>query len=134
MFTVWEEGVILTEEERFSEIPPGIANNEVLRGVWSELVGMMPKEVLDNLDEMDGLFIEAMCRHYAIARKASNEVISADSVLVTDNPNHRMQKHPAEVIFRSQSQAFLAYMKEAGWTPKARNSGKNKDTDNPFLM
>ena len=85
MFTVWEEGVILTEEERFSEIPPGIANNEVLRGVWSELVGMMPKEVLDNLDEMDGLFIEAMCRHYAIARKASNEVISADSVLVTDN-------------------------------------------------
>ena len=111
MFTVWEEGIILTEEERFSEIPPGIANNEVLRGVWSELVGMMPKEVLDNLDEMDGLFIEAMCRHYAIARKASNEV-----------------------IFRSQSQAFLAYMKEAGWTPKARNSGKNKETDNPFLM
>lgn len=115
-------------------MPKRVAENDDLAEVWTEIVEAIPEEDIADVREGDKLFLEAMARHYLMSVIASDEVFLAGTTTIRDDHNGRDAKSPAEVIMRAQSAAFLSYLKEAGWTPKARKArSKVESDDNPFL-
>ena len=77
-----------------------------------------------------------MClRHFRAARDAS-DALAAGEPTTWDAKNGREMKNPAEVVFRSESSAFLEYAKQLGLTFVARARTPVKGSDdgegNPF--
>lgn len=114
--------------------PPGMGEAE--RDLWDLIV---PK--LDDLGlvcTVDGLTIDLALRHYLAAVEAADQLANADAVAVVDEKNKRLQKHPADAVFRLHSQMFLNYAEKLGMTFVSRarlaaRGGSGDGEDNPFV-
>lgn len=116
-----------------------VVADPVLSQLWDEIVPELDRAGL--LAPSDGLAVEMCLRHFRAARVASDELAGATAT-VWDAKNERTMKHPAEVVFRSESLAFLEYAKQLGMTFVARArtpgagsgaGGTDAGEDNPFL-
>lgn len=101
--------------------------------------------IVDALDECgllsraDGATVELAVRHYVTAVKASNIVLRDDDVSVPDKTHGGLKKHPAEAVFRSESDMFLRYAQQLGMTfvSRARTTAPKADSGgdgNPFTV
>lgn len=105
-----------------------------LSGLWDLIVQPLSEAGL--LAEADGLAVEMCIRHFRAARAASDDLSRGEST-VWDRKNERSMKNPSEVVFRSESMAFLEYAKQLGMTfmSRARTPSLKGDADgeaNPF--
>lgn len=111
--------------------PEAVAANEELSKLWDVVVPQLDEAGL--VAPSDGLSIELALRHYLLARAAHDEV---DRVTVADTNHGGIKKHPAESIFRSESEMFLRYATQLGMTFVARArtvvKGPEGGEDNPF--
>lgn len=105
--------------------------------IWDDIV-----EALDDaglLSKVDGPAISLALRHYMVAVRASEEVVT-DGPMLWDEKNGRHMKHPASTVFAQQSSAFLEYAKQLGLTfvSRARTPARQGDDDgqseNPFAI
>ena len=108
---------------------------EELSELWDTIVATLDEAGL--LARCDGPTVEMALRHFVAARKASDELMRAESVSVEDEKNGRLAKHPADQTFRGQSAQFLEYVKQLGMsfaararTPVAKE--REDGRDNPF--
>lgn len=114
--------------------PKAVAEDDVLSELWDVIVPEVDRAGL--LSPADGPAVEMCLRHFRAARSASDE-LAAGSATVWDAKNERSMKNPAEVVFRSESLAFLEYAKQLGMTfvSRARTPSAKGDVDgeaNPF--
>lgn len=120
------------------KMPPKPEHLQVgeLSTLWDMLVPRMAEYGM--VTEVDGLAIELCLRHYVAARAASEQLADADSVAIVDEGHDgRMQKHPADAVFRAQSAMFLQFARELGLTFVARArtpaaKGPDGGEKNPF--
>ena len=115
--------------------PAAVAADPALSGIWDEVVPLLESAAM--VSPMDVLSLELMLRHFRAARDASDELASSGSSTLRDEKNGREMKHPAEVVFRSESLAFLEYAKQHGMTflsrvraPSVKDSSGGES--NPF--
>lgn len=114
--------------------PQAVKDDQVLSGLWDEIVPEVDRAGL--LSPADGPAVELCLRHFRAARSASDE-LAGGTATVWDQKNERPMKNPAEVVFRSESLAFLEYAKQLGMTfvSRARTPSAREDADgepNPF--
>lgn len=113
--------------------PDAIAGDPVLSGLWDQVVPALLEAGM--VSQVDGPALEMAFRHFRAARAASDE-LERGSATVWDEKNGREMKNPAEVVFRSESLAFLEYAKQLGLTFGARArtpmGGGAEDDGNPF--
>ena len=113
------------------KMPENISKYPVLVKLWEEIVPEI--EAYGWLADVDAASLALMIRHYAISVKASNQILREG---VTIEGEREEKKHPADVVFRSQSASFLTYARENGMTLQSRMRGRtapmDSDTDNPF--
>lgn len=114
--------------------PTAVASNKALSELWDEIVPELDRAGM--IAAIDGPAIEMCLRHFRAARAASDDLLGASST-VWDAKNAREMKNPAEVVFRSESMAFLEYARQLGMTfvARARTPGVKGDGDgetNPF--
>lgn len=114
--------------------PAAVAADEILSAIWDEVVPMLESAAM--VSPMDVLSLELMLRHFRAARDASDH-LAAEKPTLWDEKNQREMKNPAEVVFRSESLAFLEYAKQHGMTfvsrvrtPSAKGEGDG--ASNPF--
>lgn len=88
------------------------------RWQWTRLADALGPTGL--LTAADSPALALALAHWALARKAAEELAAADSLAVKDEKNDRQMKHPAAQVFRDQSASFLAYARELGLTSSAR--------------
>lgn len=115
-------------------MPQAVADSEELRALWEQIVPSLDEAGL--IAAADGPAVEMALRHYRAARAASDD-LAAGSSTTYDAKNQRDMKNPAEVVFRSESMAFLEYAKQLGMTfvSRARTpaaKGADDDGGNPF--
>lgn len=105
-----------------------------LSTLWDEIVSELDSAGL--IASVDGLAIELALRHYIAARTAHAQLMDAGDVTEFDEKNDRLAKHPADAVFRMQSEMFLKYAQQLGMTfvSRARLALKGDDgnEDNPF--
>lgn len=130
-----EEATTLADElaPGAPEKPEGMPEPE--DKLWDALVPELDK--LGLVCTVDGLTVDLALRHYLAARRASEELAQAAGVSLHDEKNGRLQKHPAETVFRLHSDAFLKYAGQLGMTfvSRARLQARGDDGDeaeNPF--
>lgn len=117
------------------QMPQAVADREELAQLWGELVPQLDAAGL--VSPADGPSLELAIRHFAAARRASDELADG-GLMLWDAKNQRDMKSPLEVIFRSQSTAFLEYAKQLGLTFASRvrlphgTEGADDDNENPF--
>ena len=114
--------------------PDEVATDEVLSGLWDLIVPQLDEAGL--VSPADGPAVELCIRHFRAARAASDELAQGQAT-VWDDKNGRPMKNPAEVVFRSESLAFLEFAKQLGMTfvARARTPAASKGADdggNPF--
>lgn len=116
-------------------MPKKVREDDELRELWEEIV----PDLLDAglLAKSDGPAIEMAIRHFRAARDASDD-LSIGEPTVWDEKNARPMKNPSEVVFRSESLAFLEYAKQLGMTFAARArtpmpKGADGGDANPFI-
>ena len=113
--------------------PEAVVADEVLSGLWDEIVPELDAAGL--LAQSDGPAVELCLRHFRAARAASDDLARGSSTM-WDEKNQRSMKNPAEVVFRSESMAFLEYAKQLGMTfvSRARTPGSATGgaDENPF--
>lgn len=101
--------------------------------LWNEIVPEM--EEMGWLTEIDTASLALMIRHYAAALDASERLADEGPTIFGEREE---KKHPADMVFRAQSTAFLAYAREQGMTLRSRMGGKPEapasggDDSNPF--
>lgn len=129
-------GTAAASVEAVAPVKPGpVAVDPVLSELWDQVVPDLDRAGL--VCPSDALTIEMCLRHFAAARAASSELAKA-SASVEDRKHDRLMKHPAEVVFRSESLAFLEFAKQLGMTfvsrarTPSRRSGDGEQA-NPFL-
>jgi P27 family predicted phage terminase small subunit len=116
--------------------PEGVASDERLSALWDVIVPELDKNGF--VTPADGLGLETMLRHYLVLRKAFDEVDGAAHVVLYDDKlAGGAKKHPAEQVFRSESDAFMRYMQQFGmtWMSRARTpaaKGRDDGDANPF--
>lgn len=119
---VKDESAPSTAAEKVTPVAPGkpapVAADPVLSALWDEIVPALDEAGL--LARCDAPTVEMALRHFAAARKASDELMRAASVVVDDEKNGRQAKHPADQTFRGQSAQFLEYVKQLGMSFAAR--------------
>jgi phage terminase small subunit len=114
--------------------PQEIADSEELSSLWDVIVPELDAAGL--LAPSDGPTVELALRHFAMARRAFGEV--GASVVVNDHHiAGGLKKHPAEQVFRSESDMFLRYAQQLGMTFVARArtpaaKGREDGDVNPF--
>lgn len=111
------------------------------RGLPRE-VGALWNVIVPALDEaglispVDGPTVELALRHFVQARKASDELLKAESVVIHDAKNGRDAKHPASQVMRDHSAEFLKYAAQLGlsYTARARVAlpAEESSESNPF--
>lgn len=113
--------------------PSAVAENEELSALWDDVVGVLDKAGL--ISPSDAPALELALRHFLAARAASDQLL-AEGPVEEDRKNERRMKNPAEVVFRSESIAFLEYAKQLGMTFASRariSTGEGGGADgNPF--
>ena len=114
--------------------PQAVTDDQVLSDLWDQIVPQLDAAGL--LAPSDAPAVELALRHFRAARAASDE-LAAGTATVWDAKNERPMKNPAEVVFRSESLAFLEFAKQLGMTfvSRARTpaAGGGEDADgNPF--
>jgi P27 family predicted phage terminase small subunit len=111
-----------------------VADDDLLSSLWDAIVPELDDAGL--ISPVDGPSVELMLRHYALARRAFDQV--GESVVVQDHHiAGGLKKHPAEQVFRSESDAFLRYAQQLGMTFVARArtpaaKGRDDGDANPF--
>lgn len=120
--------------------PRAIADDDEFSEVWDAIVPELYAAKL--CSRIDWPILEMLVRHFVAARDASDDLNLGEST-VWDEKNDRPMKNPAEVVFRSESMAFMAYAKEMGMTfaSRAAAPGRRSGTtppaggedENPFL-
>lgn len=92
---------------------PGAARTQ-----WNHICRSLVADGLINPSQ--GAALAMALLHWAVARKAMLELLSAPSMQVIDTKNaDRPMKHPASQIARDHSTQFLAYAKQIGLTNEA---------------
>lgn len=113
--------------------PSAVEADSELSRLWDEITPSLDEAGL--LAPCDVVVLEMALRHFRAARSASDELHQGDATTY-DEKNKREMKNPAEVVFRSQSLAFLDYAKQLGMTfvSRARTPGGKADEggQNPF--
>lgn len=110
---------------------------ESLCELWDDIVSALDDAGL--LSKVDGPAISLALRHYMVAVRASEDVVT-DGPMIWDEKNGRYMKNPASVVFAQQSSAFLEYAKQLGLTfvSRARTPARQGDDDgqsgNPFAL
>jgi P27 family predicted phage terminase small subunit len=127
-------GTVAEETPRSAPVKPeAVEADEILSPLWDTIVGELNAAGL--LSPADGPTVELALRHFAMARRAFDQV---DSVTVRDHHvAGGLKKHPAEQVFRSESDAFLRYAQQLGMTFVARArtpaaKGREDGEGNPF--
>lgn len=115
--------------------PVAVADDAELSEMWDALVPTLDAAGL--LSPVDGFTLEMLLRHVLTARKAHAEI--GESVVVVDEGiAGGIKKHPAETVFRSESEMFLRYAQQLGMTFVARartsqtKAGDDSGEANPF--
>ena len=128
-------GTVAAEVPALSPLKPGaVAADEVLSELWDLMVPGLDAAGL--VSPSDGPAVELCLRHFRAARAASDDLARGEPT-VWDAKNARPMKNPSEVVFRSESLAFLEYAKQLGMTfvSRARTPAATKGADdggNPF--
>lgn len=111
------ETVAETAPKEAPQKPSAVSDDEQLSEMWDQLVPTLDAAGL--LSPADAYAIEMLLRHVLVARQAAGEI--GESVVVND---HHIaggkKKHPAEAVFRSESEMFLRYAQQLGMTFVAR--------------
>lgn len=122
-------------EEGLPQKPESVSALPVLSKLWDEVVPMMARNGL--LHEPDVIMLEAMLRHFAAFRDASDELLAIGPTIPGANDN--AVKNPADAVMRSQSLQMLGYLKEFGLTlvsrakrPSTGGTPTAGGDDNPF--
>ena len=115
--------------------PKAIADNNDLNEIWDELVPELEASGL--VIGADMVAIEAIVRHLAILRQASDDIFEDETTFLWDEAHGRHSKHPSEAVFRMESAALKDYLKDMGMTVVSRlraNAGEKGATNdsNPF--
>lgn len=115
--------------------PDAVAADETLSALWDQIVPQLDEAGL--LAPSDGPTIELALRHVALARRAFYDVPADSVVLYDDKLAGGAKKHPAEQVFRSESEMFLKYAQQLGMTFVARArtpaaKGREDGDPNPF--
>ncbi|SDJ07702.1 phage terminase, small subunit, putative, P27 family [Frankineae bacterium MT45] len=116
------------------EKPEQVAADADLSGLWDSIVPELDRAGL--IAPSDGPVVELALRHFLVARKAFDQI--GDNVTVNDHHvAGGLKKHPAEAVFRSESDMFLRYANQLGMTfvSRARTPGAKEPDDgaeNPF--
>src|SRR5690242_18081326 len=100
-------------------MPKKVSEDDELRELWEEIVPDLVDAGL--VAKSDAPAIEMAIRHFRAARDASDDLAVGEPT-VWDEKNARPMKNPSEVVFRSESLAFLDYAKQLGMTFAARAS------------
>ena len=116
------------------EKPAAVVADAVLSEMWDQIVPGLDRAGL--VTPSDAAAVELCLRHFRAARTASDELARGEAT-VLDEKNGRLMKNPAEVVFRSESLAFLEYAKQLGMTfvSRARTPGSatgGAADENPF--
>ena len=115
--------------------PAAVADNETLSELWDVIVPELDAAGL--VSPADGPTIELALRHFVMARRAFCELDGESVVIHDDKLAGGSKKHPAEQVFRSESDAFLRYAQQLGMTFVARArtpaaKGREDGEPNPF--
>jgi P27 family predicted phage terminase small subunit len=129
-----DETVADTAPRAAPDKPSAVADNHALSELWDQLVPELDK--MGMLSPADGPAIELALRHFLLARVAAGQI--TEDVTVVDHGHGGVKKHPAEAVFRAESQMFLAYAAQLGLTFVARArtpaaKGREDGEGNPFL-
>lgn len=112
------------------EKPKAVAEHARMSEAWDWLVPKLEEAGLAHT--IDKFTLELAVRHYALAVEAS-DLVFADGV-VTDGYDDTIKKHPAEAVFRGESNLFLQYGKTLGLSFGSRvrlPSGETAEEDQP---
>ncbi|MDQ1738092.1 MAG: Phage terminase, small subunit [Pseudonocardiales bacterium] len=112
--------------------PQTVTDNPALSLLWDQIVPELDRTGL--IAPSDAPAVELALRHFLMARVAADEV--GDTVTVIDRENDA-RKHPAEAVFRAESEMFLKYAAQLGMTFVARArtpaaKGADDGESNPF--
>ena len=113
--------------------PRAIQDDEALSELWDTIVPELWNAKVTS--RIDWPSLELMIRHFHAARMASDD-LNLGEPTVWDEAHNRPMKNPSEVVFRSESMAFMAYAREMGMTFASRArvpSAPVADPENPFL-
>lgn len=117
------------------EKPAAVAADDELSAMWDQVVPLLDKAGL--ISPADGFTVEMFLRHVVTARQAHGE-IGASVVLLDDKLAGGAKKHPAEQVFRSESDMYLKYAQQLGMTfvsrarTPATKAGAEGGEENPF--
>lgn len=114
-------------------MPDRIAKHPTAKRAWEQIVPSLYSAGIVSIS--DGPAIELAVLHYAISCKAA-EVLLQDGPTIENRYGEDI-KHPADVVFRGESKAFLMYCQQLGLTFAARTrarvaSQEDLTDDNPF--
>lgn len=112
--------------------PPAVSENPRLSALWDQIVPELDRTGL--VAPSDAPAIELALRHFLIARIAADQI---DDDVTTPDREGAMKKHPADAVFRAQSELFLKYATQLGMTFVARArtpaaKGDDGGESNPF--
>jgi len=84
---------------------------------------------------VDEFALEMAIRHFLAARGASEALLAAGGVVVTDPAHATVKAHPAHGAFLAESAAFLTYAKQLGlsFDARARLPGRLEDAGDDFF-
>lgn len=115
--------------------PAAVEADDELSAMWDQVVPLLDAAGL--ISPADGFTVEMFLRHVVTARQAHGEI--GDSVtLYDDKLAGGAKKHPAEQVFRSESDMYLKYAQQLGMTFVARartpatKAGAEGGEENPF--
>ena len=110
-------GMNTPQPDAASERAPRGMSDEARRfwhGIAKELIE------LNVLRTVDVPAFVLMAEHYALARKASEQLLDLDS-LTTIDKNDAERKHPLLQVFKDNAQAYRMFAAEFGLTPSSRS-------------
>ena len=117
------------------EKPAAVAEDGELSAMWDQVVPLLDEAGL--ISPADGFTVEMFLRHVLTARQAHGEI--GESVVIHDDKlAGGAKKHPAEQVFRSESDMYLKYAQQLGMTfvsrarTPATKAGAEGGEDNPF--
>lgn len=112
--------------------PDEVADNHALSELWDRIVPEL--DAAGMISPADGPTLELALRHFLLARVAAGQI---GDVTVVDHGHGGIKKHPAEAVFRAESDMFLRYAAQLGMTFMARArtpaaKGRDGGESNPF--
>ena len=130
------EGTVAADvQKNVPPCPKAIAEDDNLKELWDAIIPELYEAGMTS--RIDWPALEMMIRHFYAARLASDDLFLGEPT-VWDEKNQRPMKNPSEVVFRSESLAFMAYAREIGMTFASRTRlpsqlDQSGAADNPFM-